>query len=121
MRFGTRDMSKFFELYRKRGTLITLDILSKDHEMPQSEFLKELRKDENVLNAYFRVRKDLLDYQIIAFKLDNSTTEKVIYLTEKGKIIQNHLTEIEGELKKGEIEYGIRKKQTNPKSNILDD
>jgi len=83
--------------------------------MAQTDFLKVLRKDENVLNAYFRVRKDLLNYQIIGFKLDKSTADKVIYLTDKGKIIQNHLDQIEEELQRTESEAAAKKKQTKSK------
>lgn len=92
-------VSNFFNLFRKKGTAITLETLSKfkDSEIFQSDFLAELRRRKNALNAYFRVKKDLLKYKIISFKMDNSA-EKVIYLTEKGKYMWEELLKIESSL-----------------------
>jgi len=83
-------MLKFFELIRKKGTIITLNILSeqKDFEMSQNEFIKKLKKCKNDLNAYFRIKKELLKYKIISFKI-NQNSKKIIFLTELGKKISN--------------------------------
>ncbi|MHA1342026.1 MAG: hypothetical protein ACTSRZ_19345 [Promethearchaeota archaeon] len=89
-------MSIFFNLFRKKGTIITLNILSKanEHQMLHSEFIKKLKKCKNDLNAYFRIKKDLLKYKIISIKL-NQNAKKIIFLTDLGKKISNYIKDIE--------------------------
>ena len=92
-------ISKFFHLFRKKGLNVTFELLSNEenYEMPQSEFLRELKKRKNDLNAYFRVRKDLLKHHLISFKM-NKRAQKVIYLTETGKFVLSRINEIESKL-----------------------
>lgn len=92
-------VSNFFKLFRKKGTAITLETLSKfkNAEIFQSDFLAELKRKKNALNAYFRVKKELVKYKIISFKIDRSA-EKVIYLTDKGKKMWTQLLNIESSL-----------------------
>jgi predicted transcriptional regulator len=97
---GGSKISNFFALFRKKGTEITLNLLSKisGFQMLQTEFLKELKKRKNDLNAYFRVKHELLKYKIISIQLNNNA-QKVITLTEKGKFILSNISSIEQELK----------------------
>ncbi|MBD3350560.1 MAG: hypothetical protein GF364_03640 [Candidatus Lokiarchaeota archaeon] len=93
-------ISIFFRLFRKKGTKITLSTLWQygKEGMLQSDFLKKLRRKKNDLNAYFRVKKDLIKYKLIGFEI-NKEAKKVIFLTYKGKKIYNNIQEIESELK----------------------
>lgn len=97
---GGSKISNFFALFRKKGTEITLNLLSKINgfQMLQTEFLKELKNRKNDLNSYFRVKKDLLKYKIISIQLNNNA-QKIITLTEKGKNILTKISSIENELK----------------------
>ena len=92
-------IKNFFHIFRKKGTAITLEMLGakEKNEMLQSEFLRELKKKKNDLNAYFRVKKVLMKYKIISFKL-NQNAQKVIFLTELGRTICNSISDIDSKL-----------------------
>ena len=96
---GDIKITNFFNLFRKKGVELTLGLLSKaeDKQMLQSEFLNSLKDKKNDLNAYFRIKKELLYHKIIGFKL-NRNAKKVIYLTDRGKRIYEYLMYIEKEL-----------------------
>lgn len=94
-------MSDFFKLYRRKGFTETLEMISefKGYEAKQSDFFKKLKEHRSYLNSFFRVKDDLIEYKIIAYKLDD-TFEKVIYLTDKGKELNEKISEIEDIIKK---------------------
>ena len=60
----------------------------------EKEFFKALKGNESYLNEYYRVKKELLDYKLIAYKLDDNYN-KVILLTERGKRVYEKLRGIE--------------------------
>ena len=93
-------MAEFFELYRKKGVLETLESLSKfkNMEVEQVEFFKNIKDKESNVNRFFRVKEDLLRWNLISYKL-NDEYEKVIYLTEKGKKLYKKIISIEKLLK----------------------
>jgi predicted transcriptional regulator len=94
------DEADFFTVYRKKGFGETLEVLSsfKKSEAKQSQFFNTLKENKSYLNSFFRVKDDLLKNKLISYKLDNNN-EKVIYLTEKGKELYNHILEIENLIK----------------------
>lgn len=91
----------FFGLFRRRGFSETMEILNSfpNSEAIQTEFFNKLVEIESYPNTYFRVKKDLLDHHLIAYKL-NDKNEKVIFLTDKGREVWNRIQEIEKVLKK---------------------
>ena len=91
----------FYKLFRKRGFSETMNVLSafEDNEAVQKEFFKSLSKIGSYPNAFFRVKDELIEYGIIAYKL-NDKNQKCIFLTQKGEKIWNHLLEVEEILKK---------------------
>lgn len=88
--------SNFFKLFRRRGFSETLEILAEcpNYEINQTQFFKILTDSNSYPNIFFRVKKDLLHHDLIAYKLDKENN-KVIYLTEKGVEIWNKINEIE--------------------------
>ena len=88
--------SKFYKLMKKRGFSETLKVLGQfdNTEAVQSQFFEKFEEANSYYNAYLRVKKSLLESDLIKFKL-NDNNEKVIYLTEKGKDVLNKLQEIE--------------------------
>lgn len=89
-------MSEFFKMYRKKGFYETLDILDKEEnkQLKQSEFYKLLKKRNNYINAFFRVKKEMLQKGLIDYKIDKDA-DKAIYLTDKGLDILSKIKEIE--------------------------
>ncbi|MHA1821326.1 MAG: hypothetical protein ACTSU2_15210 [Promethearchaeota archaeon] len=89
-------MSKFFKLFRKKGAFETLEVLYKfkKKEANQTDFFKEFKDQYKYINSFFRVKKDLLDYDLIAYKL-NEENKKVITLTPKGKELLKISNDIE--------------------------
>ena len=89
-------MTEFFKMFRRKGFGETLEILNtfKKKEATQNKFFKTLKKNKSYLNSFFRVKTDLLQKGLIAYKLDE-TFEKVIYMTEKGQELLKMVTEIE--------------------------
>ena len=92
-------MSKttFFSLFRRRGFSETLEILYQfpGQEIVQAKFFQALLEQESYPNTYFRVKNDLLEHGLIAYKL-NDANDKVIFLTDRGKKVWNLINEIEG-------------------------
>ncbi len=88
--------SKFYRLMKKRGFSETLKVLGSfdNFEAVQSKFFEKFEEANSYYNAYLRVKKALLDSDLIKFKL-NDNNEKVIYLTDKGREVLNRLQEIE--------------------------
>ncbi len=88
--------SKFSQYMKKRGFGETLEVLGsfENNEAVQSEFFEKFEESRSYYNAYLRVKKILLDSQLIRFKL-NENNDKVIALTEKGKKVLNKIKEIE--------------------------
>jgi predicted transcriptional regulator len=87
---------KFFQSFRKRGFSLTLEILSefKNFEAKEKDFFQALKSNESYLNEYYRVKQTLLDFNLVAYKLDGEYN-KVIYLTEKGQDILEKINAIE--------------------------
>lgn len=83
-------------MFRRKGFGETLEILNsfQEGEATQNLFFKTLKKNKSYLNSFFRVKGDLLDKGLIAYKLDEEY-EKVIYMTEKGKELYKQIGEIE--------------------------
>ena len=81
---------------KKRGFSETLKVLGafELQEAVQSKFFEKFEESESYYNAYLRVKKNLLESQLIKFKL-NDNNEKVIYLTDKGKEVLLKMEEIE--------------------------
>ena len=80
------DLGTFFHLFRKRGFGETLQVLTQfpGEEAVQSQFFEKLVEQKSYPNTYFRVKKDLLKHNLIAYKL-NENNDKVVFLTDKGK------------------------------------
>ncbi|XEO76470.1 hypothetical protein WKT22_01494 [Candidatus Lokiarchaeum ossiferum] len=94
---GMKNMSnKFYQMMKKRGFSETLKVLGAfdKQEAVQSKFFEKFEESESYYNAYLRVKKNLLESQLIKFKL-NDNNEKVIYLTDKGKEVLQKMEEIE--------------------------
>ena len=106
-------MSLFFNTYRKKGVQLTLQLLSKygENGIKQSSFLEEYEKNEEYLNSYFRVKGDLIQLGLIAFKLDEEI-DKIIMITPKGLDLLSRIQEIENLL----IEDKKEKPNNNAKS-----
>jgi len=87
---------KFFSSFRKRGFSLTLEILSefKKFEAKEKDFFQALKTNESYLNEFYRVKSDLLQFGLVAYKLDEEYN-KVIYLTEKGQEILEKINGIE--------------------------
>ena len=92
--------TKFYAMMKKRGFSETLYALGdfEEEEAVQSKFFEKIEESDSYYNAYLRVKKMLLDNDLIKFKL-NPKNEKVIFLTDKGKDVLNKIKEIEGLLK----------------------
>ncbi len=90
----------FYQLFRKRGFSETMNVLDsfENKEAVQKKFFKNLSDMGSYPNAFFRVKDELLEYDIIAYKL-NEENKKTIYLTEKGSKIWDLITKIEEYLK----------------------
>ena len=93
-------MTEFFKMFRRKGFGETLEILDtfKNKETTQNKFFKTLKKNKSYLNSFFRVKADLLQKGLIAYKLDKDY-EKVIFMTEKGKELYKQIGEIEALVK----------------------
>ncbi len=81
---------------KKRGFSETLKVLGRfdQQEAIQGKFFEKFEESDSYYNAYLRVKKNLLESQLIRFKL-NDNNEKVIFLTEKGKEVLKKMEEIE--------------------------
>ncbi|MHA1520757.1 MAG: hypothetical protein ACTSRK_11295 [Promethearchaeota archaeon] len=88
--------NRLYTLMKRRGFSETLKVLGSfdKAEAVQSRFFEKFEKSESYYNAYLRVKKQLLDSELIKFKL-NEANEKVIYLTDKGKSVLQKMEEIE--------------------------
>lgn len=86
----------FFHLFRKRGFHETMTVLSscEDYAAVQADFFQKLIAIESYPNTFFRVKKDMLKHQLIAFKLDENN-DKVVYLTPKGQKMWQQIETIE--------------------------
>lgn len=101
----------FFKLYRKRGFSLTLELLAEfeDTEAKETDFFQKLKDSNSYLNEFYRVKKGLLEYGLIAYKLDENY-DKVLFLTDKGQEILDKLAEIEEILTKNAKKKGKKKK-----------
>ncbi|MHA1819684.1 MAG: hypothetical protein ACTSU2_04405 [Promethearchaeota archaeon] len=89
-------MSYFYKLFRKRGfgdTIITLYQFDK-FRAKQVNLYKALKNNGSCINAFLRARDDLVNNNLIEFRLDENN-EKIIYLTDKGKEFYKRIKEIE--------------------------
>jgi hypothetical protein len=88
--------NRLYVLMKRRGFSETLKVLGsfENAEAVQAKFFEKFEESESYYNAYLRVKKQLLDSELIKFKL-NDSNEKVIYLTEKGKQVLQKMNEIE--------------------------
>lgn len=89
--------SKFFQFFRKRGFSLTLEILDEfeNKEAKETDFFQKLKDKESYLNEFYRVKKNLIESGLIAYKLDEMY-DKVISLTDKGNLFLDKIKEIEG-------------------------
>ena len=89
----------FFKLFRRRGFSETMGILDsfENDECVQAKFFEKLSAENSYPNTYFRVKNELLQNDLIAYKL-NANNEKVIYLTNRGKKVWNLVQDIENVL-----------------------
>ena len=87
----------FFQMYRKRGFSLTLEILRnfKKKEAKEPDFFQALKDNNSYLNEFYRSKDDLLNNKLIAYKL-NADYEKVICITEKGLTVLEKLEQING-------------------------
>ncbi len=88
--------NKFYNLMKKRGFSETLKVLGsfENYEAVQSKFFEKFEESDSYYNAYLRVKRMLLESDLVKFKL-NENNEKVIYLTDKGKKLLTKLEDIE--------------------------
>ncbi|WP_457559242.1 hypothetical protein [Candidatus Harpocratesius sp.] len=88
--------NRLYTLMKRRGFAETLKVLGSFEkcEAVQSKFFEKFEESDSYYNAYLRVKKQLLDSELIKFKL-NENNEKVIYLTDKGKQVLEKMEEIE--------------------------
>lgn len=88
--------NRLYTLMKRRGFAETLKVLGSFDkcEAVQSKFFEKFEQSESYYNAYLRVKKQLLDTELIKFKL-NENNEKVIFLTDKGKKVLEKMEEIE--------------------------
>lgn len=88
--------SKFFQFFRKRGFSLTLEILDEfeKKEAKETDFFQKLKDKESYLNEFYRVKKNLIETGLIAYKLDEMY-DKVISLTDKGKLFLDKIKEID--------------------------
>lgn len=89
------DGSVFFQNYRKRGFSLTLEILDtlNDDGVEETEFFAHLKNAGSYLNEFYRVKKELLEYGLISYKL-NEDYNKVIFLTDTGRKVLEMTEEI---------------------------
>jgi hypothetical protein len=88
---------QIYKYIRSRGFTETLNVLANcpNGELHPKEFFNLLSKEEqSYYNAFLRTKKDLLRLGLIKYKLDENTN-KVLYITEKGRKIQKLIAEIE--------------------------
>lgn len=102
----------FFQLYRKRGFSLTLELLAEfeDNEAKETDFFQKLKDSNSYLNEFYRVKKGLLEYGLVAYKLDENY-DKVLFLTDKGLEVLAKLDEIEEMLAKGKKKKTKKKKK----------
>jgi len=93
------EKGNFFKMFKRRGFCETIELLSsfENQEAIQSNFFQKLTVSSSYPNVFFRVKNQLLDNGLIAYKL-NPANEKVIYLTDKGKQVWGLIEDIEGML-----------------------
>ena len=94
-------MSTFFQLFRKRGFSLTLEILNdfKKKEAKEPVFFQKLKDKDSYLNEFYRVKESLIEHDLVAYKLDKDYN-KVIIITEKGQKLLEQVRAIEGFLVK---------------------
>lgn len=100
MRSVMSEKGNFFKLFKRRGFCETIELLNsfENKEAIQSTFFQKLTVASSYPNVFFRVKNQLLENGLIAYKL-NPANEKVIYLTDKGKQIWTIIEDIESMLK----------------------
>lgn len=86
----------FNKLYKKRGFHETIFILysAKNYSLILPIFFERLEEIGSYYNAFFRVKDELLKYELIEYK-KNRNKEKIIALTDKGIDIAQILKRIE--------------------------
>ena len=87
---------EFSGLYRKKGFVVSLEILFTfdGYEKKETDFLQALKDNESYPVEFYRVKRELLSYGLIAYKF-NINYEKMIYLTEKGVEIYRRIKDLE--------------------------
>ena len=84
----------FAKLYKKRGFHETLYSLytAQNYSLTLPQFFEKLEEKDSYYNAFFRIKQEMLKYDIISYK-KNRYKEKVLSLTKKGvgivKILKN--------------------------------
>jgi predicted transcriptional regulator len=79
--------NEFFKVYRKKGFNEALIVLSNNGKILESEFFKKLTESGIYFNSFYRIKPELLKYNLMVYSLDENTYDKKIELTEKGKKI----------------------------------
>ena len=86
----------FSKLYKKRGFHETLFALysAQNYSLTLPEFFEKLEEQGSYYNAFFRIKSEMLKYDILLNK-KNRNKEKVLALTQKGVDIVKILKSID--------------------------
>lgn len=86
----------FSKLYKKRGFHETLFALysAQNYSLTLPEFFEKLEEQGSYYNAFFRIKPEMLKYDILLNK-KNRNKEKVLALTQKGVDIVKILKSID--------------------------
>ncbi len=86
----------FSKLYKKRGFHETLFALysAQNYSLTLPEFFEKLEEQGSYYNAFFRIKSEMLRYNILLNK-KNRNKEKVLALTQKGVDIVKILKSID--------------------------
>jgi hypothetical protein len=89
-------MMIFSKLYKKRGFHETLFALysAQNYSLTLPEFFEKLEEQGSYYNAFFRIKSEMLKYDILLNK-KNRNKEKVLALTQKGVDIVKILKSID--------------------------
>lgn len=89
-------MMIFSKLYKKRGFHETLFALysAQNYSLTLPEFFEKLEEQGSYYNAFFRIKSEMLRYNILLNK-KNRNKEKVLALTQKGVDIVKILKSID--------------------------
>ncbi len=102
----------FSRLYKKRGFHETLFALysAQNYSLTLPEFFEKLEEQGSYYNAFFRIKSEMLKYDILLNK-KNRNKEKVLALTQKGVDIVKILKSIDDLLDLSWDEYQEKTKR----------